>query len=413
MKAATIKQSGGKSVEVRELPGIFTCILQHEVAKTGATFDWLGPKISPEAWREMLAFFKWTYDTEKTESQVRLFIHPELGWKFWAFPQDSVSSMTTKEVSNDLAREQRAAIGPGYFPWGTVHHHCGMGAFQSGTDHSDEVNVDGLHITIGKLGDAQYDMHTRLYVKGNRFEPQMAAFWDIGPEKEGLVKAVSELGFTGEDVADKIARQQMCEPAPADTAFNPLWKSNFLPHKEGISKTFSPGKVWCTHCCGYPDDKHTSETCPKKPAGGLVTTNGAARGGSSRGSRSIWSPEDAYDELETQALILGWDAEEFLELMLEVTDGQGEPIYQKIIDTCSDNFLSLADLFKVVEKKAKERDTADKDAKDGIVVVENESAGKIKSFQEMTEAEREEYLHQQELRQAMGHGEGGYGGWSE
>ena len=248
-KAAVIKQSGGKSVEVRELPGLFTCIMQHEVAKTGASFDWLGPKISPAAWAEMLAFFRWTYQTEKTESQVRLFVHPEHGWKVWAFPQDSASSMTTKEVANDESRLQRAAIPEGYFPWGTVHHHCSMSAFQSGTDHADEVNVDGLHITIGNLDKEVYDLHARLYIKGNRFEPIMSALWDIGPEKDGLVKAISELGFEGAEVADKIARQQMCLPPPADTAFNdqhvrrPLWDvtTGFTDSPAIFSQSFDYG----------------------------------------------------------------------------------------------------------------------------------------------------------------------------
>lgn len=115
---------------------------------------------------------------------------------------------------------------------------------------------------------------------------------------------------------------------------------------------------------------------------------------------------DLAVRLESEAVVLGWDADEFLETMIEVTDGVGEPLYQKIINTCADNFLSLTDLFKVVEKKVKDREASEKAE---IVEVANDSE-RVKAFHQMTEAEREQYLAQQELKEQQGWGDYGYGG---
>jgi hypothetical protein len=49
--------------------------------------------------------------------------------------------------------------------FGTVHHHCSSSAFQSGTDHSDELSREGLHFTIGNLDKPfDLDIHARITI---------------------------------------------------------------------------------------------------------------------------------------------------------------------------------------------------------------------------------------------------------
>ena len=50
-----------KVKKVIEVPGLMACIFEHEVKETKVQYEWLGPKISREAWNEVLSFLRWTY----------------------------------------------------------------------------------------------------------------------------------------------------------------------------------------------------------------------------------------------------------------------------------------------------------------------------------------------------------------
>lgn len=377
--AAIISASSGKSVEFREMPGIFSCLLQHKVAETKADFEYTGPQFTRDQWNEMLAFFKWTYDTEKSEAQVRLFVHPTRGWKIWAFPQSGGTGMTTKEVANEDATKQRAEIGEGYEAFGTIHHHCAAQAFQSGTDTHDETTVDGLHITIGKLDEKMHDLHARLYIKSHKFDVNMSAFWDIGDEVRASLKAVRELGFDVANIEDKAARRQMCVPAESNLKFNDQWKANYLLHKpqERSSRGYwVHGSKWCSNCMCYPEDKHDTETCPKK-------TNGGSNG-SSRNSHRVWSPADVLEELLQEAVTIGYEQGDIEGFIAEISDVQMSQLYQKMIDLCSDNFVKLDQLHEAWEEMQKKAQAgAGKDVAAGTA--------SDKMWGQMTPAEREEY----------------------
>lgn len=267
--AATIIESSGKAIEFASEAGLYSCLLEHELKATKAPFSWTGPKITKEQWSELLAFFKWTYDTEKSEAQARLFVHPIHGWKIWAFPQKGGTHMTTKEIENDDFRVQRAAIPEGYVAFGTVHHHCAAPAFQSGTDTHDERTVDGLHITVGKIGEPQFDIHCRLYLKGHKFEPNMAAFWDVGPEAHQKAAWLASLKYSSDDVINREARFQMCIPTPAAHPFNEQWKTNYILPVPVVQQqngqcngTLNLGGPWCWNCQTHTKE-HTPDNCPK------------------------------------------------------------------------------------------------------------------------------------------------------
>ena len=354
MKSAQIIESSGKSAELKGSPGLFECLLEHEVKATKATFDWTGPKLTPAMWHEVLAFFRWTQDTEKSESQVRLFVHPQHGWMAWAFPQKGGTSMTTKEVENDESRRQRRECIPeGYLAFGTVHHHCTMAAFQSGTDTHDEKSVDGLHITVGNLDAPQYSLHCRIYLKGHKFEPNLAAFWDIGEEMRGKVAFVEKYGYGTTELEDKVARQQLGVPAPAETAFNPVWKDNYLldppigvvgqsfygrsgGHKELDEfwrKQYEPGTYGFQN--QQPQGKH------KHQQGKYPTP-------------AKKNPAEVLEELEVIATYSNISKEDLLQCIIDLGDSQETEIYQAIAEECIRNDVKLEQLFDAAQHQVLE-----------------------------------------------------------
>jgi hypothetical protein len=275
--AATIIESSGKCVEFKEETGLYSCLFEHELKATKAPFNWTGPKIMQAQWSELLAFFKWTYIIEKSEAQARLFVHPTLGWKIWAFPQKGGTGMTTKEVENEDFARQRAEIPEGYVAFGTVHHHCAANAFQSGTDTHDERAVDGLHITVGKMDEDHHDIHCRLYLRSHKFEPNMSAFWDVGPDVAAKADWLASLNYAATDVLNREARFQMCVPPTAEQTFPEQWKTNYiLPPRVVHVSNGMLGGPWCWHCQKHTSD-HTPDKCPSLIDDPKMTKKGKRR----------------------------------------------------------------------------------------------------------------------------------------
>jgi hypothetical protein len=125
-------------------------------------------KMSLSLWRTIASFFRLVNKEEKAEAQVRLFYSDiDKHWKAWAFPQEKDTGMTTKELPDHETFQQQMnqMLDNGkYYQWGTCHSHCNAGAFQSGTDKSDEQNSPGIHITMGKIDESEIDLHVRFTV---------------------------------------------------------------------------------------------------------------------------------------------------------------------------------------------------------------------------------------------------------
>lgn len=127
--------------------------------------EWLGGKMSLASFRIALAFCKWTYDKWKGEAQGKLLYHPTTrDWKFVPLPQQTPCGLSTKEVLEDTRRAEILGewTQKGYVLCGTLHHHCNISSFQSGTDENDEKASNGLHITVGRLGSESSDFHARF-----------------------------------------------------------------------------------------------------------------------------------------------------------------------------------------------------------------------------------------------------------
>jgi len=113
--------------------------------------EWKGAGMPLDIIQMALAFFQDIDHEHKGEAQARFFYSLEKrDWFIWAFPQET-AGMTTKELEeSEEYNKNRAFIPKGYISMGTIHSHCDSSAFQSGTDHQDELIQIGIHITLGK-----------------------------------------------------------------------------------------------------------------------------------------------------------------------------------------------------------------------------------------------------------------------
>jgi hypothetical protein len=230
---AKMKVKGGVIEDDASIVGLFDCTMKYEIKNTKASIDWKGPKIPPEVWNEVLSFFQWCYDTYKSECQVRLFVSPtHQTWKAYAFPQEAKTGMTARELDNEEKNRQRAELNlnpPDWYYFGTVHHHCSTGAFQSGTDETNEQDQDGLHITIGNMDNKEkYDIHGRFYRKGLVIKNEnldMSWFWDVEAIRAQCPEAFRQ--YLPADWANKQARRLMTIP-PAVISFPDRWKQNVI-----------------------------------------------------------------------------------------------------------------------------------------------------------------------------------------
>lgn len=187
-----IVSANGKRVvkETTDVPGLVRIELEHQIAESNAHIEYNGPKISPAEWHKAMSFCRWSYDTFKSEAQLRCFIDPVANsWLFWAFPQEAGRGMSTKEIDGADMEKQRAELphADRLIPFGTIHDHCSGSAFQSGVDEHNEKSQDGLHFTFGKVDKDEFDLDSRLYLLDTKYNPLLSAFWDIGPEVAKLI----------------------------------------------------------------------------------------------------------------------------------------------------------------------------------------------------------------------------------
>jgi hypothetical protein len=230
-KMKLIKMNKPELVQSREVPGLLACRIECEVKTAKGRLDYAGPKFAPELWHQVLSFFRWTHKEMNSESQVRLYVNPKLRrWGAWAFPQEARTGMSARELpaveTLEQARARFASWGSepsdDWLYFGTAHHHCSAGAFQSGTDEQNEWNQDGLHLTVGKMEAEQHDVHARFYLDGNCYEPDLSRFW---PVEAGLAAMVPA------SLHHELARFQMGARVTVD--FPDAWRQNLVEVERG------------------------------------------------------------------------------------------------------------------------------------------------------------------------------------
>jgi len=148
-----------------------------EVTWTPGSIEWKGKKISYEVWSQIVAFFKDTQEKFKSEAQIRLYCHREtMEWKAWAYPQ-TARGMKVDELEDHPQKEvDLLQFGDDWIQLGTVHHHCDMSAFQSGTDVNDEINQEGVHITCGFVNREEITTDIRYSLRKSFFKIKIEDF---------------------------------------------------------------------------------------------------------------------------------------------------------------------------------------------------------------------------------------------
>lgn len=185
-----------------------------------AWMNWVGGLIPLELWNQVCAFFEWSQETFKSEAQVRLYYNRTTRkWAVWAYPQRP-SGMTTKELDDHPDFEkQRTQFNSDWVTLGTVHHHCTMGAFQSGTDKSNETQQDGVHITVGNLTSPEYTLHGRVQLRGQEYGCLWTQ-WFSAPEVS------TKLPYK---LQSYLLDYYLKAPPAKDTPFPEQWKKNCYP----------------------------------------------------------------------------------------------------------------------------------------------------------------------------------------
>jgi hypothetical protein len=140
------------------------------------TIHWKGAVMPREVFREAVAFLKWTHDRHQVEGQARFYYNELTGeWKTVALPQYIWSAGHTREVeADDPVKEAiiEKLLLAGFGEAGTIHHHSGMSAFQSGGDKEDELARNGFHVTIGGMSGKVASFHARVTFRGINYEGQ-------------------------------------------------------------------------------------------------------------------------------------------------------------------------------------------------------------------------------------------------
>lgn len=169
-------------------------------------FYWEGGKIPFILWAQIVSFMKWSQRTFKAEAHCTLFYNPTTReWAAWAFPQKTMGMTVALDTTDERYKEDRRRFNGDWIMAGSVHHHCLAKAFQSGTDSADEMDKEGVHVTIGETLDEVVDLHCRKVLGGTMVECKMSEFFGY-PEwaqnvPDHLVNCIEDhdiLGFVAE-----------------------------------------------------------------------------------------------------------------------------------------------------------------------------------------------------------------------
>lgn len=162
--------------------------------------SWNGEKLSYDLLRECLAFFRYIEAVHHSEAQLRFVYNPEpsteIGERHWeaiCLPQYVGTGLFTAEIDTSVPsakqehidqRAQAFARFPNHTLNGTNHSHCKISAFQSGTDHNDEKEQHGLHVTLGHVDRDEIEIHGRVTFRGIEYPVVWNEWLDIRSDPE-------------------------------------------------------------------------------------------------------------------------------------------------------------------------------------------------------------------------------------
>ena len=156
MQENEVKEVQGVLVSEQDLglyAGYIPCMI--DKLEEDPVLEWKGSPIDVKLWNQIVSFMRWTYETYKSEAQLRLYYNETLDiWDVAVMPQHVETGLSSKELPHHVDRDKVLGLFDSDAGWreaGTVHHHCSSGAFQSSIDLDDEKDKNGLHITLGDM----------------------------------------------------------------------------------------------------------------------------------------------------------------------------------------------------------------------------------------------------------------------
>lgn len=129
------------------------------------------PKIPASITKKVKTFFKEVVDLYRTEASITLYFNKDAQTYKVHVPDQQVShgGVHYDRLQVDELCEFDKSF-EGYLRVGTIHSHCDFGAFHSGTDVGDEVDIDGVHCTFGHNDKERFTISASIVVNGNRMK---------------------------------------------------------------------------------------------------------------------------------------------------------------------------------------------------------------------------------------------------
>tara|TARA_R100001463_G_scaffold9114_6_gene27478 strand:+ start:27336 stop:28529 length:1194 start_codon:yes stop_codon:yes gene_type:complete len=230
--------------------GLFQSYQKIEAVESEPLTRWNGGKITLEQWEDVKNICAHTFKEHKSECMIRLYYSPESSkWLFMFYPQKMTFMTVKDDFESDMLTE--ASNGDNFIEAGSVHHHCSTGAFQSSTDHTDEIGCNGLHVTLGKMDDDMYDIHTRFCDSKEFFTPSILSFF----EAPAWLEEIPQPWYS--DVKYRVMSELIKKAGDPDKARKD-WVKNIIPKTTATVPAGSPGYGY-----GYAShhtDRYTYQT---------------------------------------------------------------------------------------------------------------------------------------------------------
>jgi PRTRC genetic system protein A len=146
-----------------------------------ATLKYTAPKIPKGVIERAWGFFRYALAKNNSEAEV-LILWNDTTNKFRLFAPHQECTYASVHSLYD----------PGDIPEkfqviGSIHSHCDMDAFHSGTDTDDASNFNGVHITIGHVSSDKPSFAAMVMMNGNQ--------WDFDIEAIAVVESISPKRF--------------------------------------------------------------------------------------------------------------------------------------------------------------------------------------------------------------------------
>ena len=209
---------------------LFSSFQPIETVKQEPSIKWKKSPISMDMWEDIKNICAFTNKEHNSECLIRLYYSPEKDMWAPGFFKQKMSFMTVKDEFDIEEKERQAPSIEGFVEAGSVHHHCGSGAFQSKTDEDDEQNSNGLHITIGKMNDKKYELHSRFSQEGTFLSPNMLSFFE---QPDWLSQVPEEWRWR---FSYTVVKDLLQKPGDPDKARKD-WIENIIPKATTITRS--------------------------------------------------------------------------------------------------------------------------------------------------------------------------------